>query len=315
MIVEVPTRDTLLEKLVKEVKNLGVELPERELEIAVSDILRWLGKSYGHGLVPTEDGSYTLIHECGEPYHSLSAGALTEALEKFVRPVHLLLWALRHKTLTLIDMGFGLGYNSALFFHISKRVNPQLKLNIIAFDKEVPKKIPLLPEPFKSSHKRLLDLLPEGYRDGLSFKLYLGDARKTLKGVLCEADFVFHDPFSPFKNPELWTLDFLKKLASRLKPTGFWVSYSSALPVRKALILLGMKVSTTRPVGRSRGGTLATYKSGVLPLTWKEREKLLKSPYSLPFRDPTLGGDPLDILIDYRLRVALKKYGLDREGT
>lgn len=315
MIVKIPSRETLLERFAEKVKALGTELPHKELEIAVSDLLRWLRKSYGHGLVPTEDGSYTLIHECGEPYHSLSAGALTEALEKFVRPVHLIFWALRNKTLTLIDVGFGLGYNSALFFHISKRANPKLGLNIIALDKGVPEKIPLLPEPFKSSHKRLLDLLPEGYRDGLSLKLYLGDARKTLKGASAEADLIFHDPFSPFKNPELWTLDFLKGLVARLKPTGFWVSYSSALPVRKALILLGMKVSTTRPVGRSRGGTLATYESGVAPLSHKEREKLLSSPYALPFRDPTLGADPLDILIDYRLRVALKKHGLDREGT
>jgi chorismate dehydratase len=133
-----------------------------------------------------------------------------------------------------------------------------------------------------------------------------------LEGV--EVDAVFHDPFSPYKNPEMWSIDLLSSIKRLMKREGMWVSYSSSLPVRKALIELGFTVGRTPPVGRRRGGTVASFEKVPWELTLKEVEKLRSSPYSIPFRDPELREEPLRILIDYRLNVLLRERASFSEG-
>ena len=49
-----------------------------------------------------------------------------------------------------------------------------------------------------------------------------------------------------------------QKLSTHHKD-GVWVSYTSSLPVRKALKELGFSLSTTKSVGRKRGGTKAYF--------------------------------------------------------
>jgi predicted methyltransferase len=155
--------------------------------------------------------------------------------------------------------------------------------------------------------KLLWDNLPSFEKDGISFRLLLGDARERVREVEgFDADAIFHDGFSPYKNPELWTLDFLALLTKLLKRDGVWVSYTSSLAVRKALKLLGFNLQSTSPVGRKMGGTKAGFEIEE-SLTEEEARKLKNSPFAVPFRDPTLNREPLHILIDYGLRVLYNK--------
>jgi hypothetical protein len=70
----------------------------------------WLKPSVpGEGISLTKDGSYTLIaKEYGEPYHSLTAGAIGECIEKFLKPSGLLERAGGSKIIKVVDVGFGL---------------------------------------------------------------------------------------------------------------------------------------------------------------------------------------------------------------
>ncbi len=71
-------------------------------------------------LVLCEDGSKTLFSkEFNEPYHSTKDGALHESLEKHVKPAFTL--KNHHEKLTILDICFGLGYNSfATLYYIKK---------------------------------------------------------------------------------------------------------------------------------------------------------------------------------------------------
>ena len=129
------------------------------------------------------------------------------------------------------------------------------------------------------------------------------------------ADAIFHDPFSPLKNPEMWSLDFLDRVKLSMSPEGYWTSYTSSLPVRKALRELGFRVGSSRPVGRRRGGTVATLNGDVKLLDPEEERKLSSSPFSDPFRDPDLKREPLEILVDYRISVLLRERGSFSEGA
>jgi len=258
--------------------------------------------------VPTAEGTYTLFHGAyGEPYHSTTAGALKEAYEKFLKPSGLLKKAKEAEELTLLEVGFGLGYNCAVTLHHLLELNPSLRVEIVALEKEPPSLVPPLPEPYRSLHEKLL----KGEGENFTLRLLVGDARETIKELgKFKADAVFHDAFSPYKNPELWTLDFLALVKEHLKEEGYWVSYTSNLAVRKALLELGFKVGSSGKVGRKRPGTVASLRSPVPPLSQREAEKLFLSPYALPMRDPQLKERPLTVLADYLLRVFRRQKSL-----
>ena len=62
-------------------------------------------------LVLCEDGTNTLFSvEFDEPYHSTKDGALHESLEKHVKPA--LALSKENIQLTILDICFGLGYNT-----------------------------------------------------------------------------------------------------------------------------------------------------------------------------------------------------------
>ena len=63
----------------------------------------------------------------------------------------------------------------------------------ISHEKEVPAHFPPKPIEFRSILKRLLDKLPSFEEKCISFKLYLGDARESIKKI---KDFEAHAVFS-----------------------------------------------------------------------------------------------------------------------
>ena len=270
----------------------------------------------GFKKVETADGSITLYHPLfGESYHSVSAGAATESLKKFLLPSQLLEKAKTLKEVSILEVGFGLGYNFAVAVYHLLEVNPSLKLTYLSLDLEVNPLIGelKLPPPYGEVYEKIKENLLKGKTKfsigGVEFELLLGDARKTIKTLGRKGfDAVFHDAFSPKRNPELWSYEFLREIKNLLKEDGFWVSYSTALPVRKALQLLGFRIYNTKPVGRKSPSTAATLKGkplndSVYPLSPKEEKKLLSSPKAVPYRDPCLCLDREGILKRYQEEV------------
>lgn len=299
-----------LERLVEErLLHLGLKPKEVNLRSILLELRAWLRPSVeGSGIVRTAGFDYTLIHpQYGEPYHSLTAGAVMECLQKFLMPSGILQRAKNIRRLRLLDVGFGLGYNVVVALKRLKDINPKLEIEVLSLDKELPENIPPPPEEFRELHGKILDSLPNFEGDGISLKLFIGDARKTIKEISSfKAHAVFHDAFSPYKNPELWSLQFLAEIKRLMRRDGVWVSYTSSLSVRKALKGLGFKLSSTTSLGRKRKGTRASL-VGREELEEKERLKLFKSPYAIPLLDPDFSRKPIEILVDYRVRVELLK--------
>lgn len=82
-------------------------------------------------VVLCEDGSNTLFSkEFNEPYHSTKDGALHESLEKHVKPAFSLKQSLSQ--LSILDLCFGLGYNTFATLYYIKQNNLQTKVHIIS---------------------------------------------------------------------------------------------------------------------------------------------------------------------------------------
>ena len=70
-------------------------------------------------------------------------------------------------------------------------------------------------------------------------------------------DIVFLDPFSPRKNPELWSEEFFKEIYSRMKKGAKLATYSCARKIRENLKTAGFKVIDGPNVGRRGPSTNA----------------------------------------------------------
>ncbi len=259
--------------------------------------------------VKTEDGSLTLFSEkFKEPYHSVTAGALTEAVEKFCKPCRIREKARKGKV-HLLDVCFGLGYNTVAFINEALSENPKAKLKIVSFEFDISvieKSLNLdwkrfnkwkwvLRGALRNRHceKGVLALSTETPQ--ISLKVYITEGREFLKEFSCKyenfADAVFHDPFSPKVNPELWTYEFFKGIRRMTKESGILATYSASTAVRRALHMAGFGVKEGVAVGRKSRSTVASP-------SFKTEEKFLekfKLPTSVPFRDPTLS-DPSELI-------------------
>ncbi|MBO9999371.1 MAG: hypothetical protein J7641_10265 [Cyanobacteria bacterium SID2] len=245
---------------------------------------------------PTADGSYTFYSdEFGELFHS-HHGAKQEAECKFIEPTQLAQQA-RKPVLYLLDVCYGLGYNTAAALDTIWRVNPSCRVVWMGLESDAT--VPhaamthqLLDEWSNEVQWRLAELARyQEFEDArLTAKLLLGDARQTIDRIrrteFC-ADAIFLDPFSPPTCPQLWTVEFLGAVADCLAETGYLATYSCAAPVRSALLEVGLPIGSTEPVGRKAPGTVARWIDRDLPaLSSREREHL-QTRAAVPYRDPT----------------------------
>ena len=106
---------------------------------------------------------------------------------------------------------------------------------------------------------------------------------------------------------ELWSYDFLAKLASLLNDNGVIVTYSAAFPIRGALLKCGLTIGETPSFGRKKGGTIASFAIDKIssPLTSKEINILTKSTAGVPYRDKNLNRSR-DIICEYSNKLVKK---------
>ncbi|MDO8480338.1 MAG: tRNA (5-methylaminomethyl-2-thiouridine)(34)-methyltransferase MnmD [Nanoarchaeota archaeon] len=206
--------------------------------------------------VLTGDGSPTFYSEkYGETYKSTS-GAMEEAQKKFVLPCKIA------DGMRILDIGFGLGYNVAVALSYAKN----LSVVSLENDPEILKQVQTLEVPLElqdSYGKVKRCAAQHSYSDAsCDLKLILGDATQTIHEVEGVFDACFLDPFSPKKNPELWTAEFFSEIFKKLKPGAILATYSCAGNVRRNLKGAGFEVRDGPVVGRRAPSTIA-----VRPLT------------------------------------------------
>lgn len=252
---------------------------------------------------PGADGSFSLFSaRYGEGFHG-PIGALREAQAKFVAPAQLERFP-SGTTLLVVDVGFGLGTNSAALLEAARERGLNLEIWGLELD-PAPLRQALAAPSFRRQWQpatlALLEALLEQGRSGDS-QLLWGDARRRVGELPAgRCDLVLLDAFSPQRCPELWTLEFLGALARLLRPEGRLLSYCCAAAVRRALQLAGLELASIQPSdplprpGGSAPWSFGTAASpGPLPggagplrgLTALEREHLATRA-AVPYRDPS----------------------------
>jgi tRNA U34 5-methylaminomethyl-2-thiouridine-forming methyltransferase MnmC len=254
----------------------------------------------------TDDGSYTFFsEEFGQTFHS-RYGAREEALFKYAIPTLLAEKASRGH-LRILDICYGLGYNSAAALATIWRSNPDCTVEIIALELDRSVTVSAI------EHQLLIDweepipqLLAQLAREELisssklKAELFFGDARQTIQQAIDReftADAIFLDPFSPLSCPQLWTVEFIDRVAKCCAMDGIISTYSCAAAGRMAMIQAGLSVAQITPVGRKAPGTIASFDPAQFPPLSQQELEHLQTRAAIPYRDPTLTDSMAKIVI------------------
>jgi queuine tRNA-ribosyltransferase len=235
----------------------------------------------------------------GELMHPL-VGPLVEAPRLYIEPSRLKERLSRDGSagaLVLLDVGLGAGSNAILAWRLAQSLpHAARQLSILSFDRSLAA-LELALEP---EHRAAFGLDGDAFlaaraflergvheTERVTWRLHLGELVPALASLAVEqpgvADIVYWDPFSPRKNPELWTLTAFTALRALCRDGVTLHTYSRATSVRTALLLAGFAVGESDAVGGGRQGTCAALRVADLeqPLGPRFLDRLTRS--SAPF--------------------------------
>lgn len=215
-------------------------------------------------LKQTQDGSNTLYsNQYKQHFHSCRDGALSEALTKHVIPAFSFLnQNIQNSKLNILDICFGLGYNTFATIYYIKKLN--LKTQVCFYspelDNELIKRLNNFqyPKEFDSIKNIIRAISHEGFYEDSQFKIeiFIGDAR-TYIPRLKNIDIIYQDAFSSDVNKELWTKEYFKDIKHLMSANSLITTYSIATPVRLSMYENKLNIYEYNPTGK-RKTTIAT---------------------------------------------------------
>lgn len=198
--------------------------------------------------ITTKDGSISFFNnKYQEAYHSFH-GAFTEALEKHVLACNIPEIAKKQKDIKVLDICFGLGYNSLVCIQEALQINPVIDIHIDALENDAN-----VFQMLKECHTKTdIDLLNS------HCNFIIDDARKSIVNLKNNFyDAIFFDPFSPKVCPELWQEDFIFEVVQKAKANSYISTYSSARIAKDGFYKAGCEIYEGPKCGRKDGGVLA----------------------------------------------------------
>jgi tRNA U34 5-methylaminomethyl-2-thiouridine-forming methyltransferase MnmC len=237
-------------------------------------------------LILTDDGTYTFKSEDAEELMHSRMGAKTEAFEKFADPSEIsTMYQPR-----ILDLCSGLGYNTLAALNR----NAGAQIDMVEISREL-----IFISQFLNRSCKEQDTLKTAVSDFFSNKknqqisIFCNDARSVLTGIPSSLyDVVFHDGFSPAKDPALYTVEFLELIFRLINGNGILLSYSSSIPFRSALIEAGFHIGEGPAIGRERGITIAAKNKNdhriKKRLSYWDEQFIALSTIGIPFHDEKL---------------------------
>ncbi len=154
------------------------------------------------------------------------------------------------KEINILDICYGLGFNTLATLYHHKKNSLTSKLNIYSPELDATLLSSLknftYPKEFEEFKSIILKLCKDDVYDDDFFhiEIFLGDAREYIKKFTNKFDIVYQDAFSPANNPTLWTLEYFSDLKIAMKKDSILTTYSIALSTRLALWQNGFYIYT-----------------------------------------------------------------------
>ena len=166
--------------------------------------------------------------------------------------------------MSIVDICFGLGYNAIGAIDAIKESNLDCEIEIISLEKDLrldeTQELGIGFKNYQILKKLEFDPITNSYLyedKNVHLIIKIGDATKTIKKIQGKFDAVFHDPFSPKKNPEMWSKEFFIDVKKIMTKDAILATYSCARMVRDNLKDAGFRVQDGPKVGRRGPSTVA----------------------------------------------------------
>lgn len=154
----------------------------------------------------------------------------------------------------ILDICFGLGYNSFFTIAYAKRLGLKVEIYAPESDLDLLKKLNSLKYPkILSNYLDLSDIL-DSISNGVDYQnenaklvVFKGNAIDFISNFSDNFfDIIYQDAFSPTKNKELWSVEYFKSLFRILKIKGIISTYSSASRIRQNAAISGFYVKNAK---------------------------------------------------------------------
>ena len=231
------------------------------------------GKLGNYRIIKTEDETETVWSEYfDEACHNLS-GAKAETNYNYIEGCHLLQSLSLVDQYHILDVGFGIGMglNCLIdFIKLNNLENKEIFYTSIELDEDFAlwtlKKYFKTIDFLKVTDNQLCYL--KGKINNLSIQIFLGDGRVSLplafeQTLLLSIDAIFQDPFSPKKNPTLWTTEWFTFLKNHSAPNVSMATYSSSISIRKSMVEAGWIISNHTGFGTKKTMTKARLEGNI----------------------------------------------------
>ncbi len=215
-----------------------------------------------NSIVKTKDGSNTLFSQkYNQHYHNPDDGAINETLSKHIIPTFQY-----HKAkdeLIILDICFGIGYNTFTTLYYVKKANLNKKITIYSPELDANLISSLETFNFPKEFEDIKHIIKEvamnkKYEDeNIKIEVNIGDAREYIKTLEQQSfDIIYQDAFSSDVNTELWTKEYFDDIFKLCNKDCVMSTYSVATPIRLSMNEAGFFIYEYRP--EKRKITLAT---------------------------------------------------------
>jgi tRNA U34 5-methylaminomethyl-2-thiouridine-forming methyltransferase MnmC len=205
-------------------------------------------------IIETKDGSHSLLNESlNETYHS-THGAVQESVHVFIQN-GLNCWIEKNKSkdLAILEIGFGTGLNALLT--LKESIEQKIKIRYASLE-AFPIETSLVAElnypslvPFDSSEEKFRQLHESDWDKEvpITSDFILEKREVKLQEIdlgTKKYDLVYFDAFAPAKQPEMWEISILEKVAVSMKEAGVFVTYCAQGQLKRNLKSLKLHVES-----------------------------------------------------------------------
>lgn len=201
-------------------------------------------------IITTHDGSHSLLHEqLNETYHSIH-GAVQESTHVFIEHGLVHVKDSGKSEIQILEIGFGTGLNALLTLQRSLTDHLTIHyttLEAFPIEEDVWSK---LNHAESSESKTWFEKLHRAEWNKpikIASKFYLQKLNNTLQDSILEGnhfDLIYFDAFAPNKQPEMWEIPMLRKIAEAMKPGGVFVTFCAKGQLKRDLTSLNLKVES-----------------------------------------------------------------------
>lgn len=223
---------------------------------------------------PTKDGSTTLYSPRFEQHYHNPNGAVVESQYNFFETTGLTEEIRKQHSFNIFETGFGTGMNLILLLDYIEKMSysgaiTYLSVEAFPIASETASNLQFGADFGLEKYKPLLEKIFRESKPGLNrfnlgsnrtLVLYIGhfDHLFEQETITESFQFIFHDPFSPEVNAELWTPDVFQKLKSISSSNALLSTYCAATSARVAMAVSGWYVAKHRGALGKREMTLAS---------------------------------------------------------